>query len=200
MTTSRTRTSTILGALTAVVLFPYLTGLTFGALYFNWTYARDHGFGSWLAFGEFVATAKAVVWPYFAYRRLTAEPSRTVTDLPKSLQNFFFATDALVRANERPADADPQAVNETLVLLREAVDSARSIDRGELNDHYAGLGDHFLDDAIGAAGLYIVAFENRSRDEVLSASAAWIRWTNWWNRNAGDVMASLIARYNLETR
>lgn len=34
---------------------------------FNWRYAREHGFVSWLCLGEVVATLKAVVWPYYAF-------------------------------------------------------------------------------------------------------------------------------------
>lgn len=32
---------------------------------FNWGYARDNGFVKWILLGEVVATAKAIVWPYF---------------------------------------------------------------------------------------------------------------------------------------
>ncbi len=37
---------------------------------FNWRYAREHGFVSWLFMGEVVATFKAVVWPYYAIAAL----------------------------------------------------------------------------------------------------------------------------------
>ena len=37
---------------------------------FNWRYAREHGFVSWLFLGEVVATFKAVVWPYYAITAL----------------------------------------------------------------------------------------------------------------------------------
>lgn len=35
--------------------------------YYNWNYARTHGFVKWICFGEVVATAKAVVWPYYVF-------------------------------------------------------------------------------------------------------------------------------------
>ena len=34
-------------------------------LYFNWIYANEHGFWSWLIFGEIIATFKAFAWPFF---------------------------------------------------------------------------------------------------------------------------------------
>jgi hypothetical protein len=33
--------------------------------YFNWQYAKEHGFVSWLFFGEIVPTLKALFWPFF---------------------------------------------------------------------------------------------------------------------------------------
>ena len=34
-------------------------------LYFNWLYAVENGFWAWLVFGELIASAKALVWPFF---------------------------------------------------------------------------------------------------------------------------------------
>lgn len=35
--------------------------------YYNWKYAKTHGFVKWIFFGEVVATAKAAVWPYYVF-------------------------------------------------------------------------------------------------------------------------------------
>jgi hypothetical protein len=37
--------------------------------YFNWRYAQEHGFVRWFLFGEFIATAKGLAWPYFVAAR-----------------------------------------------------------------------------------------------------------------------------------
>jgi hypothetical protein len=37
------------------------------ALYFNWQWARTHGFMSWLLFGELIATLKAIFWPIYIF-------------------------------------------------------------------------------------------------------------------------------------
>ena len=39
--------------------------------YYNWNYAQTHGFMKWVFFGEVVATAKAVAWPYFVFFSLS---------------------------------------------------------------------------------------------------------------------------------
>jgi hypothetical protein len=35
--------------------------------YYNWQYANQHGYVSWIFFGEIVATAKAFAFPYFVF-------------------------------------------------------------------------------------------------------------------------------------
>lgn len=49
------------------VLSLYFITVVLAIPYFNWQYAKKNGFLSWLFFGEVVATAKAVVWPYYAF-------------------------------------------------------------------------------------------------------------------------------------
>ena len=41
-----------------------ITVAVFG-LHFNWLYAVENGFWAWLFFGELIASAKALVWPFF---------------------------------------------------------------------------------------------------------------------------------------
>ncbi len=40
------------------VAMAYFISLTWTVPYFNWQYAKAHGFGKWLAFGEIVATER----------------------------------------------------------------------------------------------------------------------------------------------
>ena len=37
------------------------------ALYYNWLYAKTHGFIAWLLFGEIIASFKALIWPLFEF-------------------------------------------------------------------------------------------------------------------------------------
>ena len=45
----------------------YVMGVGLSGIYFNWEYARDHGFAHWLLLGEIVPSAKAFIWPYYVY-------------------------------------------------------------------------------------------------------------------------------------
>lgn len=57
-----------IGGSTAETLFAiYGISVMIMATYYNWKYAVEHGFVSWLFLGEIVATAKALVWPFFVF-------------------------------------------------------------------------------------------------------------------------------------
>jgi hypothetical protein len=58
--TARAAATAIIGA--------YLLGVMLSIPYYNWRYARDHGFLSWLFLGEIVPTIEAPLWPYFVAR------------------------------------------------------------------------------------------------------------------------------------
>lgn len=58
-------TSTTLGYAFAAYMYTMIVAVP----WFNWNYARENGFMKWLLLGEFVATTKAIVWPYYAYAK-----------------------------------------------------------------------------------------------------------------------------------
>jgi len=55
----------IFNGIVTFLLILYLIGFSFSAMYFNWQYAKKHGFMRWLILGEVVSTAEAFAWPYF---------------------------------------------------------------------------------------------------------------------------------------
>jgi predicted RNA-binding Zn-ribbon protein involved in translation (DUF1610 family) len=61
----------------ACVILIYFVGFMVSLPFFNWKFARAHGFLNWLAFGEIVPTAKAFIWPYYTVRSLLPEKSQT---------------------------------------------------------------------------------------------------------------------------
>jgi len=57
--------SKIFGTVAMGILTLYGFSVLIMAPYYNWQYARNNGVIDWILFGEILATAKAVVWPYF---------------------------------------------------------------------------------------------------------------------------------------
>jgi len=54
----------------------FVVALFIAAPIFNWAYARNNGFMKWILCGEIVATAKAIVWPYFLLTSLSSDIPR----------------------------------------------------------------------------------------------------------------------------
>ena len=72
--------------------------------------------------------------------------------------------------------------------------------RAELNAVYQALGDHFFDDGIATATRNLQGIESRDQDTFMSGTAAWLRWTNWWNANVPSVGEAIRERYDAEVR
>lgn len=69
----------MIGKIVAFIWSGYVLTVMGAALYFNWETAKENGFGEWLVLGQIVPTAKALVWPYFAFsnQQPTAEEIET---------------------------------------------------------------------------------------------------------------------------
>ena len=52
----------------SLVLSVYALSVTVAIPYYNWQFAKDNWFVKWFLLGEIVPTAKAIVWPYYAFR------------------------------------------------------------------------------------------------------------------------------------
>lgn len=48
-----------------IIISIYGLGTIYFGILFNYLYAINHGFVSWLFFGEIIATLKAIIWPYY---------------------------------------------------------------------------------------------------------------------------------------
>ena len=92
--------------------------------YYNWQFWRDHGFASWIFFGELAPTGKALVWPYFVWSDRSEGIRRD------QAREYFYALDrtcsahppmgvllrdAIVRADEREKVLGKKAGNQILV-------------------------------------------------------------------------------------
>jgi len=178
----------------------YVFGIMLSATYFNWTFARDNGFWTWLLLGEVVPTAKALIWPYYVFAPSQPTPQNDRPALgqgaPKGVQMFFVAMDALLEADERPNGIVPEAnLRRVEVLLKRVIDASAKADREELNAIYPGWGDHFFDDAVAHARFMVQAIETRDGDAATRATAAFLRWQNWWKANQAKVTVVVGDRY-----
>ena len=167
-------------------------GLTFLAAvpYFNWQYAREHTFTSWLMFGGLKATVKAAVWPYYAVVQSRA-PSWSAEEIANS--RHFFASMEASRAATRLLKSSvnssvPQAtVDEFLRLQRLALYEAALVRNDVLEKAMPGLAVVWREKYERSLKLSLRAVEQREVRGQLAASRLHDEWVDWINSNKNNI-------------
>lgn len=77
-----------------LVLGSYLFVAFLMVPYYNWQYAKDHGFVAWFVFGQFTPTAMALAWPYFVFLG-DHQPSRIAATSSRGEPRSFKCTQPL---------------------------------------------------------------------------------------------------------
>jgi len=165
--------------------------------YYNWQYAREHGFMSWLYLGEIIATGKALAWPYFMLSE--SSTSSTVTSpLPTNWsaeevansKHFWFSIQADLQSkklsHERTgAELSASERHEILMLKQTALQEIRLVSPSTLHKIHPDLSRH-------VAAEYILGLEYLIRNLTLingdpeaerKGSALFDTWADWWNAN-----------------
>lgn len=151
--------------------------------YYNWNYAQTHGFVKWAFFGEVVATAKAIAWPYFVF---FSPSGGSVSHISKAIEFANKAT-AIINKGE-PYQQIPQTdINAIIDYYKKALQEAEQADIASMNRHYARFGDHFRDEFM--QGLHMLIKSHEAGDAMLSiASQAMLdRWSNWYSANFDEI-------------
>lgn len=97
---SKQTMSKIVGSLTSFVVVVYFIGLTCAVPYYNYKYANENGFMSWIFLGEIIPTFKAAVWPYYFINNITTkkESNAWTAEERASAINAFESINAYIRA------------------------------------------------------------------------------------------------------
>jgi hypothetical protein len=56
--------------------------------YFNFQYAKTHGFFNWFFFGEIIPSVQAAVWPYYVVQAMRARGVTTATPAPDRIYEY----------------------------------------------------------------------------------------------------------------
>lgn len=151
-------TSERVGGVLTLLLSLYMATVAVAAVYFNWEFARTNGFSRWLFLGEVVSTAKALVWPYFAFRtdgaaehaysapseidRTRLSPQQiSEMEVKKLILAINYSQQGAYLLNSSPHENldDYPNLEDILAYRRKAVEVGKSADRGVLNSVYPGL-------------------------------------------------------------
>ena len=124
--------SKILSFLTGSVVVVYMVGLTCAFPYYNYKYANEHGFLSWIFFGEIVPTFKSVVWPYYFIESLatkkvsnawTAEERNSAINAYESINAYLRAATSFNNKNLNTQEASKislDSLNSALISINKA--------------------------------------------------------------------------------
>jgi hypothetical protein len=109
----------ILKAVASLVVGLYFVSVFVFVPYYNWQFARDHGFLAWFFFGEIIPTGKALVWPYFMFfadrGASTTKDGARISEYTDNQYNFAFQFPADWKFQKPPA---PGEAGEVRVLLQ----------------------------------------------------------------------------------
>lgn len=97
-----------------VIVGGYFISVMIFIPYYNWQYARSNGVLDWVLFGEIAATAKALIWPYFA---------------------FIDKTDDIVADKSEPSPALSKSNSEQPIFTPKEVDAMRAIIAKAYNEY-----------------------------------------------------------------
>lgn len=142
-----------------VVIFGVIVGMYLLAAnfvfvpYYNWQFAKEHGFMEWLFFGELSATMRAYRWPLLVFSS-TKERSAS-HELAAMMYHNKAVEIAKKYGGVGPAGATGKGNNSEadwrsiMDYNRKALEEAKAADIAEMNKWYPGYGDHFRDEFIG---------------------------------------------------
>lgn len=94
-----------------VLLGCYCLGAMVTLPYYNWQYAKEHGFVSWMFLGQIVPSLKAATWPYFVFVRMReGTPERATGSGPElnasEMERYSRALAKMFNSEMTPADHD----------------------------------------------------------------------------------------------
>lgn len=183
----------------SLILSVYIATVGLAATYYNWEYARTHGFLPWVFFGEMVPTAKALVWPYFAFHKGNSSEKSTPADselnknaltpsqiaemeAKKLILAINYSQQSTYLLNSAPHEnlADYPNLAEILAYRRKAIEVGKSANADVLNGVYPELGDRFKGEFVEAISLFVHGCETKSDEELRRSKLLNDEWADWY--------------------
>ncbi len=160
----------------------FIAALLFFTPYYNWQYAKTYGFMKWLFFGEVVATAKAVAWPYFVF----VKSDGTVSHVSKAIDYRNKAT-AIINKGGPHQKISLADMEEIIGYYKKALAEAKKADIETMNKHYLGFGDHFRSEFIKGLEHFLQSYEKSDMVASIASQALLDKFGNWYQANVNGI-------------
>jgi hypothetical protein len=143
--------------LTAVLLWFYFVTVALAGVYYNWQYAREHGFARWLLLGEGEPSGKAFFWPYFAFDAYRIEEPRrsAVRAFVEVTMAGTIMASISTRWRATPfKDVPDSEYKEYKKMEKKVLEGGPKVDVNVLNQIYPELGTRFRDQFLRSFQLF----------------------------------------------
>lgn len=179
-----------LATICSILFYIYGVSLIIAVPYFNWRYAKDHGFGSWLVFGEVVATAKAVVWPYYVAVGSSAGGSSADANTDVHFANSMGACHEAVGIMDRfnsVGELPASEASRVVQLLDVAVTEAELVEDAYLQQVHAEFPRRFREEYTGSLRNLADGIRTGDRTRQVLAAIAYNNFSEWAKTHAEEM-------------
>ena len=169
---------------TGVIYFYIMVASIVFVPYYNWKYAKTHGFVKWICFGEVVATAKAAVWPYYVFSYVFSSTPVNRYDSPDDnhFRNSKIAlSEAMIILNkvEDVSKFPPDLKAKFEDLLRLAIAEANQVQPLNLKKVHPDYPDMYKKKVIYGMSVILKGVEADDRALVLAGAFELNEFADW---------------------
>ena len=163
-----------------ILLVIYIIPFIYFMCYFNWEYAKKNGFVSWLCFGEVVATAKSIIWPYYVFLNKESNEIEVINkndlDSIDHFKNSRINSDSallLIRTSSIIGDSlefqniTPYDKKQIINLLNTAIKEAKLVNNDLLDKIHPELPEKYTKNYIIGLEMIRVGINNNERNKLL---------------------------------
>lgn len=156
--------------------------------YYNWQYAKEHGFIKWLFFGEIVATLKSTAWPCFVF--FSDRGSQTNSPDERHYVESKKACDVAMKIIVKWEDVtcvSSEDKAKAADLLKLAIAEANQVQPEYLLKVHPQLPEMYENDYKYAISLLIEGFRTDNTMLVLAGAYGYNEFVEWMQTHAKDL-------------
>lgn len=177
----------LLNILTAIVYIYFIIAILIFTPYYNWNYAKTHGFVKWICFGEIVATAKAIVWPYYAFfstpvNHYDSPDATHFSNSKKAFDEALIIVDEVGDVSKLPIDLKAKFAD----LLRLAINEANQVQPPYLKEAHINYPNMYKNKYIHGMSVMLQGIETDNTALVLSGAFECNEFADWIQINKGE--------------
>lgn len=168
----------------------YFFSMMFAVPYFNWRYAKEHGFVRWILFGEVIATAESLIWPYYAVVGFGPRGSRAGANTDEHFANSRRDSSealSLIARFGGLTELPPEQSAVVARLLQAAVSQAELVDDSYLRQIHPEFLRRFRDEYTGSLRDLADALRASDRVKQDSAAVAYNNFSDWMSAHAKEL-------------